>query len=111
MILIKLSLCPSSHAINPACTGQKSLLATFERDLASKKKEEGAVLKAESAELKELRKQVATLTASYIAEKCMVQEHQCNMELNKQRNMMNVMSHAAKLGNVAQTKAESLAQS
>jgi hypothetical protein len=67
VILIKLALCPLSHAVNPAFTGQKSLLASVERDLASKKKEEGAVLKAESTELKELRKQVATLTASYIA--------------------------------------------
>jgi hypothetical protein len=33
------------------------------------------------------------------------------MELNKQRNTMNVMSQAAKLGNAAQTKVESLAQS
>ena len=86
------------------------MLASVERDLALKKKEESALLKSESTELKELRKQVATYTASYLAEKCTAQEHQQKMELNEQRNTMNVISHATKLGNVAQTKAESLAQ-
>ncbi len=109
-MLFKHSLCPLSHSVNSACTGQKSILASVEKDFASKKKEEDAVLKAESTKLKELRKQVATLTASYIAKKCMAQEHWFQMELNKQRNAMNIMSHAAKLGNVVQTKAELLAQ-
>jgi hypothetical protein len=43
------------------------VLASVERDLALKKKEESALLKSESTELKELRKQVATYTASYLA--------------------------------------------
>jgi hypothetical protein len=56
---IKLALHPSSHAVNPACTGQKSVLASVEKELALKKKEQGALLKSESTELKELCKQVA----------------------------------------------------
>lgn len=107
---IELTLHPSSHALNPARAEQKSVLASVERDLALKKKEEGALLKSESTELKELRKRVATFTASIIDEKHTALEHMCKVELNEQRNKMNVISHAAKLGNIAQTKAESLAQ-
>jgi hypothetical protein len=33
------------------------------------------------------------------------------MQLDEQRQMMNIVSHAAKLGTVTQTKAELLAQS
>ncbi len=73
VMLVKHSLCPLFLPVNPACTGQKSILASVEKDLASKKKEEGAVLEAESTELKKLCKQVATLTASYIAKKHMAQ--------------------------------------
>ena len=54
---------PLSHAVDSARLGQKSVLASVERDLALKKKEESALLKSESTELKELRKQVATYTA------------------------------------------------
>ena len=66
---IELTLHPSSHALNPARAEQKSVLASVERDLALKKKEEGALLKSESTELNELRKRVATFTASIIDEK------------------------------------------
>ena len=86
------------------------MLASVERDLALKTKEEGALLKSESTELKELRKQVATYTALYLAEKRTAQEHQQKMELNKQRNTMKAIYHATKLGNAAQTKVELLAQ-
>ena len=39
------------------------------------------------------------------------ERQQNQMEINKQRQVMNVVSHAAKLGTAAQTKAEMLAQS
>ncbi len=69
------------------------------------------MVKVTQLELKEARKQVNNLTNQLIGEKRVAQGHQNQMELNEQRQTMNVVSHAAKLGSVAQTKAESLAQS
>ncbi len=76
-----------------------------------KKKEESEALKACQSELKECRKQVSNLTNQLIGEKRTAQGHINQMELNEQRQTMNVVTHAAKLGTETQTKAEMLAQS
>ncbi len=68
------------------------------------------MVKVIQLELKEARKQVNNLTNQLIGEKRVAQGHQNQMELNEQRQKMNVVSHAAK-GSIAQTKAELLAQS
>jgi hypothetical protein len=95
----------------PSLTDQKSALASVERELASKKKEESDVVKVTQLELKEAHKQVNNLTNQLIGEKHVAQGHQNQMELSEQRQTMTVVYHAAKLETVAQTKAESLAQS
>ncbi len=92
-------------------TDQKSALASVERELALKKKEDSEALKAAQLDLKEAHKQVNNLTNQLIEDKCIVQGHQNQMELNEQRQTMNVVFHAAKLGTIVQTKAELLTQS
>ncbi len=77
----------------------------------SKKKEENDALKVAQSELKEARKQVNNLTNQLIGEKKVEQGHLNQMALNEQRQIMNVVPHAAKLGTVTQTKAELLVQS
>ena len=106
MLFVLCLIVVSSH------TDQKSVLASVERELASKKKGESDVLKATQSDLKEARKQVNNVPNQLIGKKRVAhQGHQNQMELNKQRQTMTVVSHAAKLGTAAQTKAESLAQS
>ncbi len=61
--------------------------------------------------MKEVRKQVNNLTNQLVGEKKVEQGHLNQMALNKQSQTMNVVSHAAKLGTVTQTKAELLMQS
>ena len=75
------------------------------------KKEESDVLTPTLSDLKEARKQVNNLTNQLIGEKQVAQGHHNQITLNEQRQTMTVVSHAAKLGTAAQTKAESLAQS
>jgi hypothetical protein len=75
----------------------------------SKKKEEKDALKVVQSELKEAWKQVNNLMNQLIGEKKVEQGHLNQMVLNKQHQTMNVVSNAAKLGTVTQTKAELLA--
>lgn len=86
-------------------------MASYEKEIASKKKEESETLKACNSELKDCRKQISNLTNQLIGEKRTAQGHINQMELNEQRQTMNVATHAAKLGTATQTKAEMLAQS
>jgi hypothetical protein len=85
------------------------------------KKEDNDASKVAQSELKEAWKQVNNLTNQMIGVKKVEQGHLNQMVLNEQRQTMNVVSHAAKLGGtshaaklgrtIAQTKAELLAQS
>ena len=97
--------------LTASLSDQKSVLASVQMDLASRKKEESDALKVVQSELIEARKQVTNLTNQLIGERKAERGHQNEMELNEQRQVMNVVSHAAKLGTAAQTKAEMLAQS
>jgi len=84
--------------VSPSLTGKKSVLASFQRDLASKKREASDALKAVQMELKEARKQIANLTNQLIGDNRMAQGHHNQMELNAQKQTMSLMTHTAKLG-------------
>jgi hypothetical protein len=84
------------------------VLASVERELASKKKVESDALTTVQLDLKEARKQVSNLTNQLIGGTCIAQGHQNQMELNEQRQTTNAISHAAKLGTIVHTKADLL---
>jgi hypothetical protein len=111
LIVLMNKLVAQSLWLTASLSDQKSVLASVQMDLASRKKEESDALKVVQSELIEAQKQVTNLTNQLIGEKKTERGHQNEMELNEQCKVMNVVSHAAKLGTTAQTKAEMLAQS